>query len=310
MSDDFLGYAGRHALVVGGATGMGAAAAKAARGHGARVTVMDVARPDHAADAFLPVDLRDRASVDNAIARVAAPVHSLFACAGVADGAAGLMLVNFIAQRHLVERLIEGGALGGGASVVMISSLAGLSWTLNLAQVGAFLGTPDWDAAVGWIAAHPGTDNYTFSKQAMSAYVARQAFPLLRRGMRINAIQPGPTDTPLARANPDIWLAFGQDYRDAAGVAHLTAEEMESAEPEVLHYEPELALFGGSGGLDGLWAILREGSGYLEDGGLLAFETGVGQHDRLKEKAHGAGFSRVESVQDLSRRERYLMLRK
>lgn len=251
MSDDFLGYAGRHALVVGGATGMGAAAAKAARGHGARVTVMDVARPDHAADAFLPVDLRDRASVDNAIARVAAPVHSLFACAGVADGAAGLMLVNFIAQRHLVERLIEGGALGGGASVVMISSLAGLSWTLNLAQVGAFLGTPDWDAAVGWIAAHPGTDNYTFSKQAMSAYVARQAFPLLRRGMRINAIQPGPTDTPLARANPDIWLAFGQDYRDAAGVAHLTAEEMGNA-----------LLFLGSpasGGINGVNLLVDQG---------------------------------------------------
>lgn len=93
-----------------------------------------------------------------------------------------------------------------------------------------------------------------------------------------------------------------------ANPPYLTAEEMESAEPEVLHYEPELSLFGGSGGLDGLWAILREGSGYLEDGGLLAFETGVGQHDRLKEKAHGAGFSRVESVLDLSRRERYLML--
>ena len=95
-----------------------------------------------------------------------------------------------------------------------------------------------------------------------------------------------------------------------ANPPYLTEQELESAEPEVLRYEPELALFGGNRGLDGLSAILRQGPGYLEDGGLLALETGVGQLDRLKEKAHGAGFSRVESVQDLSHRERYLMLRK
>ena len=41
------------------------------------------------------------------------------------------------------------------------------------------------------------------TKQAICAYVARQAFPLLKRGIRINAICPGPTDTPLAQANKE-----------------------------------------------------------------------------------------------------------
>ena len=226
MAEDFLGYAGKHVLVVGGATGMGAAAAEQVRDRGARVTVMDVASLDYEADAFVPVDLRNRSSVDDAIAQVAGPVHTLFACAGVADGADGLMLINFIALRHLIERLIDDGRLERGGSIVMISSVAGLSWMLNLAQVKEFLDTANWDAAADWIDTHPGTDNYAFSKQALSAYVARQAFPLLKRGMRINAIQPGPTDTPLARANADIWLAFGQDYRDAADVPYLQSEEM------------------------------------------------------------------------------------
>ena len=31
---------------------------------------------------------------------------------------------------------------------------------------------------------------------------------MLQNGIRINAVLPGPTDTPLARANADIWLAF------------------------------------------------------------------------------------------------------
>ena len=95
-----------------------------------------------------------------------------------------------------------------------------------------------------------------------------------------------------------------------ANPPYLTAEEMESAEPEVSRYEPELALFGGNDGLDALSAIVQESPGYLEDGGLLALETGLGQHDRLREKAKEAGFNGMESILDLSRRERYLMLMK
>ncbi len=53
-----------------------------------------------------------------------------------------------------------------------------------------------------------------------------QSYPLMAKGIRINAICPGPTDTPLARANADLWLTFAQDYRDATGTGHLTAEQM------------------------------------------------------------------------------------
>jgi NAD(P)-dependent dehydrogenase (short-subunit alcohol dehydrogenase family) len=56
--------------------------------------------------------------------------------------------------------------------------------------------------------------------------VAHEAFALLRRGIRVNAILPGPTDTPLARANADIWLAFGSGYRAEAGVKPHSPEQM------------------------------------------------------------------------------------
>ena len=64
-----------------------------------------------------------------------------------------------------------------------------------------------------------------WSKQAISAYVAREAFGLLKRGIRINAILPGPTDTPLAQANEDMWLGFGADYREEAGIEASTPLE-------------------------------------------------------------------------------------
>ena len=62
-------------------------------------------------------------------------------------------------------------------------------------------------------------------KQAVCAYVSSQAFPMLKRGIRINATCPGPTDTPLAQANKDVWLGFGADYRAEAGIDASTPKE-------------------------------------------------------------------------------------
>ena len=64
-----------------------------------------------------------------------------------------------------------------------------------------------------------------WSKLAINAYVAREAFGLLKRGIRINAILPGPTDTPLAQANKEMWLGFGADYRDEVGIEASTPLE-------------------------------------------------------------------------------------
>jgi NAD(P)-dependent dehydrogenase (short-subunit alcohol dehydrogenase family) len=89
-----------------------------------------------------------------------------------------------------------------------------------------FLTTPDWESAAAWVDGHEGTDSYGFSKEAINGYVASQAFPMLQQGIRVNAILPGPTDTPLARANADMWLTFGADYREAAGVDTLVPQQM------------------------------------------------------------------------------------
>src|SRR3546814_12345757 len=48
---------------------------------------------------------------------------------------------------------------------------------------------------------------------------------MLKRGIRINAICPGPTDTPLAQANAEMWLTFGSDYRADVGIEASTPLE-------------------------------------------------------------------------------------
>lgn len=225
MSIDAFRYDGKRALVVGGATGMGAAAAKIVGDLGGEVVVMDYADVPFPVAKSIKVDMRDQAQMDAAVDECGGPVHALFSCAGIADGP-DVMKVNFNAHRHIIDRLLEGGMMPRGSAIAMISSAAGLGWPGSLATLIDFLDTPDFVSANSWIEKHEGTDTYMFAKQAMNAYVGRQAIPLIKQGVRINSIMPGPTDTPLARANAEVWLGFGTDFRAAAGTEHLTPEEM------------------------------------------------------------------------------------
>ena len=217
-------YDGKRVLVVGGATGMGAATASLVRDLGAEVTVFDLAEVGFPVDRSVRVDLRERESVDAAVDKLADPVDALFSCAGVADGTEGILEVNFVAQRHIVERMVAEDLLAEGAAVAMISSLAGVGWYLHTDELLSFLATADWESAIAWVARRGIVPTYRFTKQAMSAYVALRALPLLRRGIRINCIEPSMTDTPLARA--EGWFRFGADYRAAAGLDPLGPAQM------------------------------------------------------------------------------------
>jgi NAD(P)-dependent dehydrogenase (short-subunit alcohol dehydrogenase family) len=222
---DAFRYDGKRVLVVGGATGMGAAAAELALDAGAEVVVMDFAEVTLPGAKGIHLNLADKASIEAAVDQCGGPVHALMACAGVADGTANLEKINFIGHRFLIERMLADGHLPKGSSIGFISSAAGLGWESDLDTVREYLDVADFDAASAWAIEHNWAD-YFHSKQAVCGYVARQAYSLLKdHGIRINAICPGPTDTPLARANEDLWLAFGADYRADAGIEASTPLE-------------------------------------------------------------------------------------
>jgi NAD(P)-dependent dehydrogenase (short-subunit alcohol dehydrogenase family) len=221
---DAYRYDGKRALVVGGATGMGAAAAELLQSAGADVVVMDFAEVKLPGATAIHVNLAERDSIDAALDQVDGPVDALFSCAGVADGTPGIEKINFIGHRHIIDRLLAEDRLPRGSAIGFISSAAGLGWEANLPRIKEYLATPDFDSAVAWIAANGGAD-YMSTKQAMCAYVGLEALPLMKRGIRINAICPGPTDTPLAQANKEMWLGFGADYRGEVGVEAATPLE-------------------------------------------------------------------------------------
>lgn len=221
---DAFSYQGKRAVVVGGATGMGAAVAAVVQDGGAEVVVMDRAQVTQDGVKAISLNLADKASIEAAVAECGGPVDALFSCAGVADGTPGIEKINFLGHRHMIELMLAGGMLSRGSAIGFISSAAGLGWENSLAEVLEYLDVTDFDEASKWAVDHNHAD-YMWSKKAVCGYVAREAFSLLQKGIRINAILPGPTNTPLAQANADMWLGFGSDYREAAGIEASTPVE-------------------------------------------------------------------------------------
>jgi NAD(P)-dependent dehydrogenase (short-subunit alcohol dehydrogenase family) len=221
---DAFSYKGKRVLVVGGATGMGAAVAEVVLDGGAEVVVMDRADVTLGGVKSISLNLADKASIEAAVAECGGPLDAVFSCAGVADGTPGIEKINFIGHRYLIERLLAGDMLPRGSAIGMISSAAGMGWENSLDELYEYLDIADFDAASQWAVDH-GKADYMWSKKTINAYVAREAFGLLKKGIRINAIMPGPTNTPLAQANKEMWLGFGSDYREEAGIEAATPLE-------------------------------------------------------------------------------------
>jgi NAD(P)-dependent dehydrogenase (short-subunit alcohol dehydrogenase family) len=222
---DAFRYDGKRVLVVGAASGMGAATAALVQDAGADVVAMDFAPIGLDGAQKIKLNLSEKGSIDAALGEVGdAPFNAVFSCAGVADGTPGIERINFIGHRYLIDRLLERDQFTKPAAIGFISSAAGLGWEPALPVLNEYLDITDFDDATKWAQEHNKAD-YMSSKQAICAYVAREAMRFLKRGIRINAICPGPTDTPLAQANKDMWLGFGSDYREAVGVEPSTPLE-------------------------------------------------------------------------------------
>jgi NAD(P)-dependent dehydrogenase (short-subunit alcohol dehydrogenase family) len=97
----------------------------------------------------------------------------------------------------------------------------------NMGLLLELITTPDFAAGRGWCEAHPKelANAYGLSKEAINAYTAHRSFDLAKRGIRINCVNPGPTDTPMM---PEFEKAVGKKFMDEFPVPlgrHATAEE-------------------------------------------------------------------------------------
>ncbi len=190
-----LPLSGRTALITGGASGMGRAAAELFAANGAHLVIAD--RDEHALEETTVAITTAGGSVETHVVDVGDQdrlgrwaeglehdvIDVFFNHAGLpgtvgwgwdADDWNQTMIVNVWAPMELTKRLMPRFKAAPGASLIYTASTAGLR-------------------------AVPGMFTYASSKAALIQFVRSLAVSVAPHGIRANAICPGATDTPALR---------------------------------------------------------------------------------------------------------------
>lgn len=217
-------------IVTGAASGIGHAVAERLVTAGAEVISLDRNTPPVAVKHHIAVDLADPQSIDAAVTQLEGTFDALINVAGVPGTApaATVIAVNVLAVRHLTEVLI--GRLRDGGSVVVVSSIAGFGWPARMPAIQALLATDGYAEGARWFADNPQAGNaYNFSKEVATVYTMAKALEFAQRGLRINAVLPGPVETPILA---DFEETMGKDTLDGAKALlgrHATPEDIAGA---------------------------------------------------------------------------------
>lgn len=182
-------------VVTGAASGIGLATVRAFAEAGGRVVLTDVAVAQGEAAAaelasvgdvrFMPLDVTDRASAEALAARIEAELGRLDVLVNAAgwdiiqpfmdntpDYWAKIVSLNFMGPVQVTRALLPLLFASGSGRVVNVSSDAG--------RVGSF-----------------GETVYAGAKGGVIAFTKSLAREVTRKGVRVNCVCPGPTDTPL-----------------------------------------------------------------------------------------------------------------
>jgi NAD(P)-dependent dehydrogenase (short-subunit alcohol dehydrogenase family) len=203
---------GKRYVVTGGASGIGHAVAERLLAAGAEVYCLDRNSPTAAVTKHIEVDLANPRSIDTALEQLDGEFDGLMNIAGIPGTApADLVLaVNSLAVRHLTESFFE--RLKPGGSVTIVSSTAGFGWPQRLDAIRDLLATDTFEEGAAWFKANPQQGNaYNFSKEVTTVYTMSMGLALAEMGLRINAVLPGPVETPIL---VDFEESMGKDTLD------------------------------------------------------------------------------------------------
>lgn len=178
-------FEGLVALVTGGGSGIGAAAASLLRERGARVAALDLDVDGVPGGCLaLAADVSDDASVRAAVARVVDELGGLDVLVNNAGvGAAGDVAANDEDEwRRVLDVNVIGAARVARAALPHLRRSAH-PCIVNTSSIVALVGVPNRAL-------------YSASKGALLSLTLAMAADHVREGIRVNAVVPGTTDTP------------------------------------------------------------------------------------------------------------------
>ncbi len=208
--------------ITGGATGIGAALKEQLRERGEKVIVVDIQQADIQADLSTP---QGRQAAIAGIRAVAPDgLDGFIPCAGLGAHVSPSSLVikvNYFGVTAVTEGVKDLVAKKKG-TIVIISSNSAPMPASNQEMVEAMLALDEPKA--GEIADQfDGTTAYISSKRAITQWMRRNAPAYVKEGVRLNAVAPGITETPLTDAAfeaPDVADAM-RDFANSVPVGYI-----------------------------------------------------------------------------------------
>jgi NAD(P)-dependent dehydrogenase (short-subunit alcohol dehydrogenase family) len=187
---------GKVAVVTGGAGGIGLATGRRMRAEGATIVVGDIDRDagraaaDEFGGLFVPVDVTDQAAVDalyDSAAKEFGAVDIAFNNAGISPPDDDLIEVTELAAWQRVQDV--------NLTSVYLCCRAALRH-MNTAGKGSIVNVASFVAVMGSATSQI---SYTASKGGVLAMSRELGVQYARSGIRVNALCPGPVNTPLLR---------------------------------------------------------------------------------------------------------------
>ncbi len=195
-------HEGKTLLVTGAASGIGAASAALLAAQGASVIAVDRHAPAQMppGSRFIQADLSSRSAIDALVGQLPAGLAGLANIAGLppTHPPEEVLNVNLVGLKYLTQRIIA--QLADGAAIVNLASLAGLGWA-EAKPLIAESQTLDFDGVADFCRKHriEGGRSYFFTKEALIVWTLQNRWTWRARGIRMNAISPGPVQTPILK---------------------------------------------------------------------------------------------------------------
>jgi 2-dehydro-3-deoxy-L-rhamnonate dehydrogenase (NAD+) len=196
-------FAGRRAIVTGGASGIGLAVAERLAAEGARVAIWDrdLAGAEAAAAAVgglaLALDVTDWPAVESATERTRADlggIDVLVCSAGIAGPTVPVVEVPVDGFREVFEVNVFG-LFHCNRAVVPAMAAAGYGRIVNIASIAGKEGNPNASA-------------YSASKAAVIGFTKSLAKELAQKGVLVNAVTPAAVRTPILDQVPQSHIDF------------------------------------------------------------------------------------------------------
>lgn len=192
---------GKKIIVTGVSSGIGAETALQLKAAGAIVIGVDRNAPTVEVDSFHQADLTDEVALDALIEDLKqVQADGLANIAGVPPTAPPevVVTVNLVALKKLTLGLVD--SLAENASIVNLASLAGIGWEGAVDKIKAAEGLTHQGVPAFCEAQEITADySYFFTKQALVAWTHENRWTWRDRGIRMNAVSPGPVETPILK---------------------------------------------------------------------------------------------------------------